>query len=71
LSRLDSEALSAGARRENNTQNRKNAEIAPVTVRVNALPIEDWGSLPFKVRTRHSESRSQSQTECLHRYIFM
>jgi hypothetical protein len=37
-------------RKENNTQDPKNAEIAPATVRLYALPIEDWGSLPFKVR---------------------
>ncbi len=37
-------------RKENNTQDPENAEIAPATVRLYALPIEDWGSLPFKVR---------------------
>lgn len=37
-------------RRENNTQDPENAETAPATVRLYALPIEDWGSLPLKVR---------------------
>ncbi len=37
-------------RKENNRQDPENAETAPVTVRLYALPIEDWGALPFKVR---------------------
>ena len=37
-------------RRENNHQDPENAETAPATVRLYALPIQDWGSLPLKVR---------------------
>ena len=37
-------------RSENNRQDPENPETAPVTVRLYALPIEDWGSLPLKVR---------------------
>ena len=37
-------------RRENNRQDSENAETAPATVRLYALPIEDWGALPLKVR---------------------
>jgi len=33
-----------------NPQEEDNVETAPVTVRLYALPIEDWGSLPLKVR---------------------
>ncbi len=37
-------------RSENNRQDSENAETAPVTVRLYALPIEDWGTLPLKIR---------------------
>lgn len=37
-------------RRENNREDPENAETAPATVRLYALPIEDWGALPLKVR---------------------
>lgn len=37
-------------RSENNRQDPENAETAPATVRLFALPIEDWGALPLKVR---------------------
>jgi hypothetical protein len=37
-------------RRENNHHDPENAETAPATVRLYALPIQDWGSLPLKVR---------------------
>ena len=37
-------------RSENNRQDPENAETAPATVRLYALPIEDWGALPLKVR---------------------
>jgi hypothetical protein len=37
-------------RSENHQQDPESAEKAPVTVRLYALPIEDWGTLPLKVR---------------------
>ena len=37
-------------RTENHPQDPKNVETAPVTVRLYALPIEDWGPLPLKIR---------------------
>lgn len=37
-------------RKENNLHDPDNPETAPVTVRLYALPIEDWGALPLKVR---------------------
>ena len=37
-------------RAETHLQNPENIETAPVTVRLYALPIEDWGSLPLKIR---------------------
>jgi hypothetical protein len=37
-------------RRENNREDPDKAETAAVTVRLYALPIEDWGTLPLKVR---------------------
>ena len=37
-------------RSENHRQDPENIETAPVTVRLYALPIEDWGSLPLKIR---------------------
>lgn len=37
-------------RSENHLQDPDNIETAPVTVRLYALPIEDWGALPLKVR---------------------
>jgi hypothetical protein len=37
-------------RSENNREDPANAETAPATVRLYALPIEDWGALPLKVR---------------------
>ncbi len=37
-------------RSENNRQDSENAETAAVTVRLYALPIEDWGTLPLKIR---------------------
>jgi len=37
-------------RSENNREDPENAETAPATVRLYALPIEDWGALPLKVR---------------------
>jgi len=37
-------------RSENHKQDPDSVEKAPVTVRLYALPIEDWGSLPLKVR---------------------
>ena len=37
-------------RSETHLQNPENIETAPVTVRLYALPIEDWGSLPLKIR---------------------
>lgn len=37
-------------RKENNREYSQNAETAPATVRLYALPIEDWGPLPLKVR---------------------
>lgn len=37
-------------KRSENHQDPENIETAPVTVRLYALPIEDWGALPLKVR---------------------
>ena len=37
-------------RSENHRQDPENIETAPITVRLYALPIEDWGALPLKVR---------------------
>ena len=37
-------------RSEKHWQDPENVETAPVTVRIYALPIEDWGSLPRKIR---------------------
>jgi hypothetical protein len=37
-------------RNENNREGPEKAETAPATVRLYALPIEDWGTLPLKVR---------------------
>lgn len=37
-------------RSENNRQDPEDAETAPATVRLYALPIEDWGALPLKIR---------------------
>ena len=37
-------------RKENNRQDPENMETAPATVRLYALPIEDWGTLPLKIR---------------------
>ncbi len=37
-------------RGENHRQDPENIETAPVTVRLYALPIEDWGSLPLTIR---------------------
>jgi hypothetical protein len=37
-------------KRSENQPNPDNIETAPVTVRLYALPIEDWGALPLKVR---------------------
>jgi hypothetical protein len=37
-------------RSENRQQDSEEIETAPVTVRLYALPIEDWGALPLKVR---------------------
>ncbi len=37
-------------KRSENNQDADSVETAPVTVRLYALPIEDWGALPLKVR---------------------
>ena len=37
-------------RSANHHQGSENVDTAPVTVRLYALPIEDWGSLPLKIR---------------------
>ncbi|MCI0601815.1 ATP-binding protein [bacterium] len=37
-------------RSENHSQESENVERAPVTIRLYALPISDWGALPLKVR---------------------
>jgi len=37
-------------RSANNRQEQEAGETAPVTVRLYALPIEDWGALPLKIR---------------------
>jgi hypothetical protein len=49
-SRLVFSKVTQVKRRENNPQDPENVETAPVTVRLYALPIEDWATLPLKVR---------------------
>ncbi len=49
-SRLVFSKVTQVKRSENYRQDPEDIETAPVTVRLYALPIEDWGSLPMKIR---------------------